>query len=119
MNEMIRVLRVRPGDEEPMLIEIQNRLEEFQNMVGGHIEAVKPFKDSVYLIVNEEGKLWRLPITRLLTSSEDITDILDALVGCVLIVGEDGEDFGSLTDEQIEKYTKVFSSFYIKADGWT
>lgn len=115
MDEMIRVLQIRPGDEEPMLIEMQNRLEAFQEKVGGHIEAVRPFDENVYVIVNEEGKLWSLPMTRVLTVRNIAADVL---VGCVLIAGEDGEDFGSLTDEQAAKYTELFRNRYIEATGW-
>lgn len=115
MEEMIRVLQVRPGIEEPKLIEIQNRLEAFQDKVGGHIEAVRPFDDNVLVIVNEEGKLWHLPMTRVLTVRNIAADVL---VGCVLIAGEKGEDFGSLTDEQAAKYTELFRNWYIEATGW-
>lgn len=52
------------------------------------IEVVYPFDDPVGLIMNEEGKLLGL--------------------GDFLVTGLTEENFGSLSDELIEKYTKFF-----------
>lgn len=69
-----------------------------QSIVGGHIE---PFglEDAVG-IVNEEGKILGLEPNRRYGN--------DILVGNIIIVGSGEEDFISLTEEEIEKYSKLF-----------
>lgn len=67
-------------------------------MVGGYIE---PFgMDDVIAIVNEEGKILGLEPNRRYGN--------DILVGNIVIVGDGEEEFISLTEEQIKKYSKMF-----------
>lgn len=67
-------------------------------MVGGYIE---PFgMDDVIAIVNEEGKILGLEPNRRYGN--------DILVGNIVIVGNGEEEFISLTEEQIKKYSKMF-----------
>lgn len=110
---MIKVLALIP-QEKPKVIEIEDNLYNYQEFVEGFIETTYPFFDNVALICNEEGKLQHLPINRPLYS-EETGDMYDVLVGKALLastVNENGEDdgyFHSLTDEQIAKYTEIFS----------
>ena len=93
----IDVLIVKPN-EEPKQEKLNNTLEAFQNVVGGWIQIVRPFKDkSIGLVCNEEGKILNLPPNRRI--QEDIIAGTFVLVG--LAMGEDGEDFTSLTIEQL------------------
>lgn len=39
-------------------------LKAMQEIVGGHIEAIYPFKEQVAIIANEKGKLMGLPYNR-------------------------------------------------------
>ena len=80
-------------------------------MVGGLIQAVYPFEDAVALICNDEGKLLGLPFNRPLYDEDG--EMYDILVGTFLVVGLTEDDFGSLTDEMIEKYTDVFSRGFV------
>lgn len=48
--------------KEPRITKISTDLSALQKAVGGYIEAVYPFSDSVVVIVNEEGKLEGLPL---------------------------------------------------------
>lgn len=57
-------------------------------------------------ICNDEGKLLGLPWNRLLFDEEG--HIYDILVGTFLVVGLTEDDFGSLSEEQIQRYTGVF-----------
>lgn len=67
-------------------------------MVGGYIE---PFgMNDVIAIVNEEGKILGLEPNRRYGN--------DILVGNIVIVGDGEEEFISLTEEQIKKYSKMF-----------
>ena len=101
----ITVLEIEPG-KEPEVIEIETGLESLQDRVGGLIECVYPWDDEAAIIVNEEGKIMGLPFNRALRDDEG--NIYDAVAGTMLIVGLTEDDFGSLSSEQIEKYTGLF-----------
>ena len=60
---LVKALLVEPNTE-PRAIEIDGSLASMQALVGGLIEAVYPFEDSVALICNDEGKLTGLPQNR-------------------------------------------------------
>lgn len=92
MEKKIRVLVKEPG-KAAGLREIPNTLEALQGIVGGYIETVT-FAEDCTLIVNEEGKLQGLP--------RNFRIFGDVIVGTALFVGVSGEEFCSLTDEQIK-----------------
>lgn len=102
LQRNLNVLYVEPN-KLPVKKTIKNTLEEKQKLVGGHIEYTYLENcNDVALICNEEHKILGLPINR------DIGH--DIIGGNFIIVGDDpelGED-RSLTEEQIEKYTKYF-----------
>ena len=110
MKEKLKVLVVEPW-KRPYASEIPAGLESLQRMVGGLIQAVYPFEDAVALIVNDEGKLLGLPLNRPLYDEDG--EIYDILVGTFLVVGLTEDDFGSLSDEMIEKYTEAFSRGFV------
>ena len=104
-SDTIKILIVEPG-KAPYAAEIPAGLESLQKLVGGLIQALYPFDDPVAVIANDEGKLLGLPWNRPLFDEEG--NIYDILVGTFLVTGLTEDDFGSLTDEQIQKYTEVF-----------
>ena len=63
------------------------------------------------LICNDEGKLIGLPFNRPLYDEDG--EMYDILVGTFLVVGLTEDDFGSLSEEMIEKYTDVFSRGFV------
>lgn len=93
-----RVLIIQPN-QHPYVALIDNTLEREQEIVGGYIEAFT-LDDDATIIVNEEGKLKELPPNRHYYD--------DILCGTIMIIGVDGDEFVSLTDEQISKYTEQF-----------
>lgn len=104
----MKAIIVEP-DARPRVADIQSDLRSLRAIVGrnsGHIEVVYPFEDNVGIICNEEGKLLGLPLNRALRN--DNGDIYDIICGNFIIVGLTEEDFGDLTDEQVEKYTQMF-----------
>lgn len=105
MNEQITVLVVEPG-KAPHVKEIKPVLKSLQKKVGGFIEAVYPFPEPVAIVCNETAKLDGLPLNRALR--DDAGEIYDIIAGTFLVVGLTEEDFSSLTQAQIEKYTKQF-----------
>ena len=100
-----KVLMICP-EKTPEITEMSLDLHSLQKAVDGYIEAVYPFDDNVAVIVNEEGKLNGLPYNRALHDDEG--HVCDVTAGNMLIVGIGEEDFSGLTEEQIQKYDKLF-----------
>lgn len=107
--EKIKVLYFKVG-REPKVIEIENTLEAKQKLVGGYIEMECPpiHDDSAVVICNEEGKLLGLEPNIYLFTEEGIP--YDVICGDCFIVDAplDSDEFGSLSDEQIAKYSLFY-----------
>ena len=104
-NKKITVLKVEPG-KYPKVVEIEDRLEVLQEIVGGGIGCTYPFKDDVALVLNDEGKLTGLPLNRAICDDDGL--VYDAIAGTFLVVGLDEDSFASLTPELVEKYERIF-----------
>ena len=104
--KFIKVLIVEAG-KEPYPKEIPNTLESLQSQVGGLIQAL--YLHDAAIICNDEGKLLGLPWNRPLFDEDG--QIYDVIAGTFLVAGLTEDDFGSLTEEQIQKYTEMFHSF--------
>ena len=104
--DKITVLVVEPG-EVPYVKEIDPGLASLQSEVDGWIEAIYPFEDPVAVICNEEGKLNGLPLNRAIIS-EETGDTIDIIAGKFLITGITHDNFGSLNDAQIKKFSEKF-----------
>lgn len=102
----IKILVVEPM-KAPYVKEIEHTLRNLQAEVGGYIEAVYPFEDTVAIICNEEGKLCGMKPNRALYHEGKIYDILH---GTFFVAGVGAEDFCSLTDAQIALYTERFKT---------
>ena len=103
----MRVLVVEP-ELKPEVREINDSLKAMQEIVGGWIQAVYPFEDSVALVCNDEGKLMNLLMNRALRDENG--QIFDIIFGTFFLCGAppDSDHFTSLTSEQIERYQKRF-----------
>ena len=69
-------------------------------------------------VCNEEGKIDGLPMNRALYDENH--EIYDIIAGPAFICDCSGENFGSLSDEQIKKYSRQFmrpERFYSTRDG--
>ena len=104
----ITVLVVEPG-KTPYVKEIDPGLASLQHEVDGWIEAVYPFEEPVAIVCNEEGKLNGLPLNRALIDDES-GEIYDIVAGTFLVTGLTEDNFGSLNDEQIKKFSDRFHS---------
>lgn len=96
----MKVLLIEPM-KKPKITEIGNDLKSLQETVGGYIQAIYPYEDEVAIVCNEEGKLIGLPLNRMI---EDY----DIIAGTFFICGLGEDDFTSLSDELIEKYSELF-----------
>ncbi len=99
----MRVLVVEP-ERRPEVKEINDSLEAMQSIVGGLIQPIYPFEDSVALVCNDEGKLLDLPANRGLWGKDG--QIYDIVFGTFFLCGApaDCDHFTSLTPEQIKRY---------------
>ena len=82
-----------------------------QEIVGGHIEAIYPFKEQVAIIANEEGKILGLPFNRLLSDERGVP--YDIVCGTFFLAGLGAEDFVSLTEEQIRRYKELYDNVMV------
>ena len=85
MADKIRVLSKRPG-QPPRSVWVTNSLKNLQTAVG-QIEVVRLSTDAA-IICNEEGLIYGLPYNCTIAGA--------SLVGDILVVGVDGEEFCDL-----------------------
>ena len=92
-KETIRVFYKRPG-KNLVEVKIPNELEWIQGAVEGHVEAITLRESvdglpAVMLLCNEEGKLRGMAHNFRI----NYRGVVDNIVGPVLFVGADGEEF--------------------------
>lgn len=105
-EETITVLIVEPY-EKPYVKEIDNTLESLQREVGGCIQAIYPFSDAdVAIVADDEAKLKGKSLNRALRDEDG--EVYDIIAGTFLIVGLAEDDFGSLNDEHVKRFSKLF-----------
>ena len=100
MAEKLTVVMVEPH-KTPYVTEIADELSALQRCVGGYIEVVGN-GDGTLIICNEEGKLQGLEGNR------RIRDGASVIAGTFFVVGDDGENFRSLTESEVVKYMDRF-----------
>ena len=98
----MNVLVVEPGYL-PYEKEVNGELKDLQSIVGGFIQAIYPFKEPVALVCNENGINEGLEFNRMIPERE-----YGGIFGTFFICGIDGENFSSLTPEQMNAYKKRF-----------
>lgn len=95
----MRAIYKAPG-KDPQRVEIGNELGVLQQIVGGHIETVR-ISDNGILVMNEAGKL------RGLEPNFYLGAIGDTIVGSVLVVGENGDEFADLPEDEAEEISRI------------
>lgn len=98
-DDLLKIVYFEPNCP-PFISEVGNDLKSLQRAVEGHMETVY-MGDNTVLICNEEGKVKGMDCNRRVGD--------DVIVGPFFIVGEDGEDFRSLTDEEAQRYMERFA----------
>ena len=105
-SEKMKVLIIEPM-KKPYVKEIDSCLESLQHEVGGYIQVVYPWAEMCGIVCDDEAKLNGKELNRALR--DENSQVYDVVAGTFLIVGLGVEDFISLTDEQIQKYSKIFA----------
>ena len=100
-DNLMRVVYVEPH-KPAYEAEIENSIQGEQRAVQGLIELVYNNDDTI-IVCNDEGKLIGMDGNRRLDNGTTI------IAGPFFVVGDDGEDFRSLTDDEVEKYVNRFS----------
>lgn len=120
MSKKIKVIKIEAG-KAPQVVTINSGLKSLQHEVEGYIECIYPWEEEVCIVCNEEGKISGLPLNRALYGEDG--EMYDIIAGSFLIVGlteNSFEDsFCSLTEEEIEKFCKLFQrpEYFVSVDG--
>jgi len=106
-EKKINIVLCEPG-KQARTATIEASLERYQKIVGGYIEAYYPFEEPVCIVCNEEGKINGLPLNRAIYAEPDRGEMLDIIAGTFFVCDCSGEDFGSLSPDQLRRYTELF-----------
>ena len=116
-EDKIKVVLLEPN-RMAKVTEIEHSLEGMQKVVQGDIQAIYPFEEEVCIVCNEEGKIDGLPLNRALYDENH--EIYDIIAGPAFLCDCSGESFGSLSEEQIKKYSRQFmrpERFFVTDNG--
>ena len=113
-KNMIRVVICRPG-ERAEVTEIEENLRSMQTVVGGLIQEYFPFHseddprhDDLVLIVNDEGKLMRLPPSRAVFDEDGrVQDVIEGPF-FICYAPVESETLLSLPDDLAEEMRRKF-----------
>ena len=95
----MRAIYKAPG-KDPQRVDIGNDLKVMQQLVGGYIETLR-ISDNGILVMNEEGKLLGLEPNFYLGA------IGDTIVGPVLVVGKNGDEFADLPEDEAAEISRI------------
>ena len=104
-EKKIKVVLLEPG-KLARTAEIDASLAEMQKVVGGLIEPFYPFEEQVCIVCNEESKINEMRPNRSVKNEDGV--MIDFIFGPAFICDCRGEDLDSLSDEQCDRYAKLF-----------
>ena len=116
-RETIRVVYCEPG-KLARIREIGTELKDLQQAVGGGlIEPFYPFMEEVCIVCNDEGKFNGMRPCRAVYGEDG--KMMDIVFGPFFICDCSGENFASLSDEQLERYANQFRypENYLRING--
>ena len=99
-ENLLAVVFVEPH-KKPVIRKLRNEYEDISHAVGGLIEHIYQ-EDGTILVANEESKLLGMEGNRRIHDGKSI------LAGPFFVVGDDGEEYRSLTEAEIKKYMERF-----------
>lgn len=104
-GDTIRVVHCETG-KVARVVEIGTELADLQRAVGGLIEPYYPFEEPVCIVCNDEGKFNGMRPNRAVRNEDG--RIEDIIFGPFFICDCSTENFGSLTEEQLKRYSEQF-----------
>lgn len=99
-DDLLRILYVEPH-KPAVIAEMESGLPAIQRAVKGHYEQIY-MDETTVVLCNEEGKLNGMEGNRRYNDGKNI------IAGPFVVIGSGEEDYVSLTDEQVEKYMRIF-----------
>lgn len=99
-ENLLAVVFVEPH-KKPVVRKLRNEYEDISHAVGGLVEEIYQ-GDGTLIVANEESKLLGMDGNRRLNDGKSI------LAGPFFVVGDDGEEYRSLTEAEIKKYMERF-----------
>ena len=99
-ENLLAVVFVEPH-KKPVVRKLRNEYEDISRAVGGLIEHIYQ-EDGTILVAHEESKLLGMDGNRRIHDGKSI------LAGPFFVVGDDGEEYRSLTEAEIKKYMERF-----------
>ena len=104
-KETITVILCEPG-KFARKAEIGTTLADLQGAVGGDIQAIYPYEEEVAVVCDDEGKISGKALNRAIYNEDG--EMVDIIAGTFFICDCSGENFGSLSKEQLERYGAQF-----------
>ena len=104
-EKKIKVVLCEPG-KVARVAEIGTELSDLQRVVGGLIEPYYPFEEQVCIVCNEESKINGMRPNRSVKNDDGV--MVDFIFGPAFICDCRSENLDSLSDEQIDRYGKIF-----------
>jgi hypothetical protein len=101
-QEYIRVVAATT-DGVYQVITIKNDLKTLQSFVGGLIDVITI--EGMLCIINDEGRIYEMERS---FAYEIAPNYWDCIHGNAIFVGDDGEEFGGLSDKEIFKAVEIF-----------
>ena len=101
IQDQYRVVYVEPGKPAREMM-LGKDLKDLQQAVGGYIELIRAHGDRTVIVGNDEAKLIGMEGNRRLGNGSIIA-------GPFFVIGDAGEDFRSLTDEEVETYLQKYA----------
>ena len=98
-DDLLKIVYVEPNCP-PFISDVGSDLKSLQRAVDDYIEPIN-LGDGTILVGNEEAKLNGMEGNRHIGES--------VIAGPFFIVGDDGEDFRSLTDDEAQRYMERFA----------
>lgn len=104
-EKKIKVVMLEPG-KLAHTAEIGTSLGDLQKVVDGLIEPFYPFEEQVCIVCIDEGKINGMSPNRSVKNEDGV--MVDFIFGPAFICDCQGDNFDSLSDEQINRYSKMF-----------
>lgn len=99
-ENLLDVVYVEPH-RKPIVTKIRNEYKDFSRAVEGLIENIY-LSDGTVIVANDESKLLDMEGNRRINCGKSI------IAGPFFVVGDDGEKYRSLTEEEINRYLERF-----------
>lgn len=112
----INVVLIEPG-KKAKIAEIGTELHDMKKIVGGNIETYSMFEEPVCIVCNDEGKFnGSLPNRAIYDENDKMVEII---FGNFFICDCSGENLGSLSGEQLQRYKEQFlmPEYFYKMGG--